>query len=248
MALSSTLDFNEVLDGILASLGRVVPHDAANIMTLDTDGRTLKILVARGLDTFGVDEDQVKQITLDLHQTKHLRWILDTKQPLIIADVAKDSDWVMVDGMEWLHSYLCAPIVVEGTVIGFVNLDSATPGFFTPAHARDLGAFAIHAGVAIENAMLYQELERHSQFLEQAVEEATGELRQSRDRIETILENSPDAVILLKRDGTIELCNAAFSRLFGYSESGCGASRFPCLLPGRRWGFATSTCMRLWRK
>ncbi len=50
MALSSTLDFNEVLDGILASLGRVVPHDAANIMTLDTDGRTLKILVARGLD------------------------------------------------------------------------------------------------------------------------------------------------------------------------------------------------------
>ncbi len=186
--------------------------------------------------TFGVDEDQVKQITFDLHQTKHLRWILDTKQPLIIADVAKDPDWVMVEGMEWLHSYLCAPIVVEGTVIGFVNLDSATPGFFTPAHARDLGAFAIHAGVAIENAMLYQELERHSQFLEQAVEEATGELRQSRDRIETILDNSPDAVLLLKRDGTIELCNAAFSRLFGYSESEVRGQSLSMLAAGEAMG------------
>jgi PAS domain S-box-containing protein len=237
MALTSTLDFNEVLDGILASLGRVVPHDAANIMTLDADGRTLKIVVARGLDAFGLDEDQVKLITLDLHQTKHLRWMLDTKEPLIIADVSKDPDWLKMEGMEWLRSYLCAPILAEGTIIGFVNLESATPGFFTPAHARDLGAFAIHAGVAIENAMLYQELERHSQFLEQAVEEATGELRQSRDRIETILENSPDAVLLLKRDGTIEMCNAAFSRLFDYSESEVRGQSLSMLAVGEAMGY-----------
>jgi PAS domain S-box-containing protein len=197
----------------------------------------LNILVARGLEAFGVDEDRVKQITLDLHQTKHFRRILDTKEPLIIPDVAEDPDWVKVEGMEWLRSYLCAPIVVEGTVIGFVNLDSATPGFFTPAHARDLGAFAIHAGVAIENAMLYQELERHSQFLEQAVEEATAELRQSRDRVETILENSPDPVLLLKRDGTIEMCNAAFSRLFDYSEAEVRGQSLSMLAVGEAMGY-----------
>ncbi len=219
MALNSTLNFNEVLEGILTSLGRVVPHDAANIMTLDTDGRTLRILVSRGFDKFGVDETKVQSITFDLHETVHFRRMLDTQEPVIIADVSKDPDWVRVEGMEWLRSYLCAPIVVEDTVIGFMNLDSTTPDFFQPAHARDLGAFAIHAAVAIENAMLYQELERHSQFLEQAVEEATGELRQSRDRVETILDNSPDAVLLLKNDGTIELCNAAFSTLFGYTEA-----------------------------
>ena len=51
--------------------------------------------------------------------------------------------------------------------IGFLNLDSATPGAFTAAHAERLQAVAEQAALAIENARLFQAERRRVQ--EQAV-------------------------------------------------------------------------------
>ncbi|MCZ7543966.1 MAG: hypothetical protein M5R40_10705 [Anaerolineae bacterium] len=34
-ALNATLDFNEVIERILTNVGRVVPHDAANVMLIE---------------------------------------------------------------------------------------------------------------------------------------------------------------------------------------------------------------------
>jgi GAF domain-containing protein len=52
-------------------------------------------------------------------------------------------------------------------VIGLLSLNSATPGFFTAAHAERLHAFADQAAVAIENAQLYSQVLRYSAQLEE---------------------------------------------------------------------------------
>jgi len=52
-----------------------------------------------------------------------------------------------------------APVRDKGVVIGFLNLDSTTPNFFTQQHANLLQAFADQAGVAIQNARLLSELQ-----------------------------------------------------------------------------------------
>jgi two-component system phosphate regulon sensor histidine kinase PhoR len=218
MAVNSTLDFDQVLDRILQSLVRVVPHDCANIMTLNPDGHTLEIIASRGYEKFGISKEQISSITFDIQNVEHFLDMLQSREPSIIPDVTSYKGWIPIEGMDWLASYLCAPIVVEDTVIGFVNLDSDQPAFFRYQHLEPLEAFANQAAVAIENATLYQELERHSTFLEQAVLEATEELRDSRDRVQTILANSPDAVLLLTPNGTIELCNHAFSQLFDFTN------------------------------
>jgi len=217
MATNSTLDFNEVLDRILTSLIPVVPHDCANIMTLALDGQTLRIIASQGYENYGISKGRMKSIQFKLQESPHLLEMLGTRAPTIIPDVAAADGWSTVEGMDWIRSYLCAPIVSEGTVIGFVNLDSSQLDFFTEQHAERLVTFASQAAIAIENATLYQELERHSVFLEQAVAEATEDLRESRDRIETILANSPDAILLLSPNGTIELCNQALTQLFGFT-------------------------------
>ena len=63
-------------------------------------------------------------------------------------------------------------------MIGVLSVDSATPDFFTPAHAERLLAFADQAAIAIENAQLFaaaqKELAEAYQQLESEVNEAYG--------------------------------------------------------------------------
>jgi PAS domain S-box-containing protein len=79
-----------------------------------------------------------------------------------------------------------------------------------------LGSFAHQAGAALENARLLGRLEAHNQRLEQAVADRTVELRRVKERVEAILDNSPDGILLLGPQGTIESANRAFHRICGY--------------------------------
>ncbi len=70
---------------------------------------------------------------------------------------------------------------------------------------------------SIKSALLYQDLQRHSQGLEQAVTRATVELRRANEQAETILNNSPDITLLLSPAGVVERANPACKRLLGYA-------------------------------
>ena len=56
-------------------------------------------------------------------------------------------------------------------MIGLLNLDSATPKFFTQEHAERLQAFADQAAAALHNAELYEALERRANALEKAFQD-----------------------------------------------------------------------------
>ncbi len=160
-ALTATLDFDQVLDRILDQVGRVVPHDAVNIMLVED--HQVRAVRWRGYERFGAD-DLFSTLMLDLSELRGLQQMADTREPLAIPDVTTYPGWVQVH--EWLRSYAAAPILVHGEVIGFLSVDSATPGFFTQAHAEALRAFAGHAAVAIENARLYEAERRRLAELE----------------------------------------------------------------------------------
>ncbi|MCZ7543965.1 MAG: GAF domain-containing protein [Anaerolineae bacterium] len=59
-ALSATLDYDEVLDRILTNVGRVVPHDAANIMLIDGD--VVRMVRCHGFAAFGFSDDEVLSV------------------------------------------------------------------------------------------------------------------------------------------------------------------------------------------
>ena len=77
---------------------------------------------------------------------------------MVIPDTATYPGWIYVPAQrKWPRSYAAVPIIVRGEVIGFLNVNSATPGFFAQAHVGPLRAFAGHAAAAIENARLYEQ-------------------------------------------------------------------------------------------
>jgi PAS domain S-box-containing protein len=211
-ALNSTLDLEEVLDRILRNVGRVVPHDAANIMLIE--GGVAYVARASGyarhedaLDTGG---------QFNVEDVPFLQRLVESHEPLAIPYTAKYPGWVDVLEEGWSGSYAGAPILSDNRVIGLLNLDSAESGFFEPGHAEDLKTFADQAAVAIQNARLYKELQFHSQGLEIAVEQRTAELKRVKERVEAILNNSPDATMLLRPDGRVSLGNPAVKTILGY--------------------------------
>jgi signal transduction histidine kinase len=155
--VSSTLDLDQVLDRILEQVSCVVPSDAANIMLIE--GGQVHMTRWCGYERFGAEE-YVSALVFHIHEMSILQKMMGDGEPVAISDTATCPSWVHVPEMEWLRSYAAAPIAVRGEVIGFLNVDSATSGFFTQAHAEALRAFANHAATAIENAQLYEAAQR----------------------------------------------------------------------------------------
>jgi len=153
--VSSTLDLDRVLDRILEQVSRVVPNDATNIMLLDGD--KARIARWRGYEKFGATVDFVSNVVFHLSEVPNLRAMKATREPIVIPDTATYPGWVAVPEQAWLRSYAGAPVIVRGEVIGFLNVDSATPGFFSEAHLDPLKTFANYAASAIYNARLYEE-------------------------------------------------------------------------------------------
>ncbi|HIP95796.1 MAG TPA: GAF domain-containing protein, partial [Anaerolineae bacterium] len=157
--VSGTLDPDQVLDRILEQVSRVVPNDASNIMLIEGD--QARIVRCRGYERFGTEEF-VSTVAFRVPEVRHLLQMIESKEPIIIPDTATYPSWVHVLAQGWLRSYAAAPIIVRDEVIGFLNVDSATPGFFTQAHVESLRAFASHAAAAIENARLYESERKRS--------------------------------------------------------------------------------------
>jgi signal transduction histidine kinase len=80
------------------------------------------------------------------------------RQPLIIPDVRSDivQEQFKPNPAWFWHSYAGMPICLKDEVLGFINLGSNTPYFFTPVHADRLEAFAEQAAIAIQNARLHE--------------------------------------------------------------------------------------------
>jgi len=171
-ALTATLDFDQVLDRILEQVSRVVPNDATNIMLLPPcerggprgGGDQVRIVRWRGYERFGAEEF-VSTVVFRIPEVANLQQMLESREPMVIPDTATYTGWVHIPVQAWLRSYAAAPIVVRGEVAGFLNVDSATPGFFTQADAEALRAFADHAAAAIENARLYEETRQRTETL-----------------------------------------------------------------------------------
>jgi len=165
-ALNSTLDLDQVLDRILTNVGRVVPHDAANIMLVDAATGLAHVARAQGYRHVAPGlEQEILSLRLPVHQVPNLLRMAEDGQPIVVSEVQQSPDWIPLGTTGWLGSYVAAPIRMKGQAIGFLNLNSATPGFYHETHAERLRAFADQAAIAIENARLFKEAQQRNQRL-----------------------------------------------------------------------------------
>lgn len=152
--LNSTLNLDEVLDRILSEIGKVVPHEAGNVLLVE--GEQARIVRTR---TAPQSSFRTLELERDFSVTAFpvLKRMMETGKSLIAGQQEQvpfaDTSW----GMDWARSYAGTPIQREGKVIGYINLFSQEETFFKTVHAERLQAFADQAAIAIGNARLYRQ-------------------------------------------------------------------------------------------
>ena len=156
-AINSTLNLDDVLESILTNVGKVVPHDTANIALIEIGGR-VRFVRTRGYEKHGT-QDIVPNIEVKVENIPNLKRMAETRKPCINPNTDADPEWNRdVPGSSWIKSYMGAPIIGKGEVLGFINLDAGTPNFFKEKYIPRLQVFANQAAVAIENAQLFSEV------------------------------------------------------------------------------------------
>ncbi|MBN1486062.1 MAG: GAF domain-containing protein [Anaerolineae bacterium] len=157
--LAQSLELEQILDQIIEQLGRVIPHDASNLMLIE--GEWAKVVRWWGYERFGV-EQEITATNLSVHWPL-FKQMIETRSAVVLSDTRGSDKWIARENFEWLSSYASAPIIVGNEVFGFINVDSATPGFFNESYSRWLKAFADHAAIALQNARFYEKSQRRTQ-------------------------------------------------------------------------------------
>src|SRR5574341_1409045 len=215
-ALNRTLHMDAVIDRLLDHVKQVVPYEAASVMLVED--KVVRTRRARGYEAFGLSE-WINHLEYDVTQQPAIRNLVEVNQPVILDDLNEEMAQLLdlPPEMASLHSLVSLPIITQGQLIGVLNLAHTKRGHFTIGHAERLQAFADQAASAIINARLFKELEHYSEYLQEAVEGRTAELRHVKERVEAVLNNSPDAILMLDRKGRIQVGNPAFQSLFRQS-------------------------------
>lgn len=151
-------------------------------------------------------------------------------QALNIPDVTQEARYVPYsDAAMTPQSELCVPMKIDKRVVGVLNVESVQLNHFTPADQQLLQILANQTAVALENARLYTQTQRHARELA-ALNNATQALASNLD-LNTVLQQTmihantlleaEDASVLLYDAESNDLVfaavatNMAFSILFG---------------------------------
>ncbi len=161
-ALTANLDLDRVLVDLLTYLERVIPFDSASVMLASQ--AQIEIVAQHG---FRSRAQQLSPMRIDAFP--HIQEVIQDRAPLIISDTRKDPRWKEIKGTEYILCWLGAPLIVQGQVIGLLNLDKEQPAYYRQQALEVVMAFANQAAVAIENARLFLEVRKHSDRIMQVL-------------------------------------------------------------------------------
>jgi serine phosphatase RsbU (regulator of sigma subunit) len=157
--IGRTLDLQEVLRHLLATLRTSVAYDAAGVFVLnrrvplgqDSAHRMIAGMATVGFDDTPRDEDPM------LRQGKGIiGHVVSTGQSVIASDVSQDPHYVQ--GRVLTRSEIAVPIMISGEVIGALNLESDMVDTYAEADLEFLEFFAVAAAISIEKAIVHLEL------------------------------------------------------------------------------------------
>ncbi|MFA5083019.1 MAG: EAL domain-containing protein, partial [Hydrogenophilaceae bacterium] len=192
--LVSELDVDHVLAMVAEAAGEVVQAETMVVPMIDPDGRTFTYMAASGDHA-----SQLLGMTFPVDKGA-CGWVLQNERPLLFGDSAtydlnQDARW-----QPGMASSLLVPLICRGRIIGGLSaMGKRGGGAYTESDLSVLTLFANQAGIAIDNARLFQRL---------SVEEA---------RLRLVLDSASEGIYGVDREGHCTFANAACVRMLGYA-------------------------------
>ena len=154
--LNRILDLNKLLEQILNEIVDIFSVERGLIILVD-EGE-LEIKAARHIDSL-TSEDALS------YSRSIVNTVIEHVKPIYCSDAQKTTEYKDRKSIKYLKicSFICAPLIVEGKVIGTIYVDDRKRGnAFTELDSEYLKAFCDLAAVAIYNAKLHEDLVREN--------------------------------------------------------------------------------------
>src|ERR1700691_1056362 len=156
--LTSILNVDELLKRIAELLSRLIDYQMFSILLLDATGEKLQHRFSQRFE---------ERLHLK-HDTPLARGVVgyaaQAKEAVLVPDVTKSDRYIATNPET--RSELAVPLIYHEKVIGVLDLEHTRRGYFTDDHKRTLTTLAAQLAIAIENARLYEEIERQERRLE----------------------------------------------------------------------------------
>jgi len=149
----SMLDIQEVAETVLAELADLLKYDTALIALLQHD--TLRILRRRSYE----GEDWAK-ITWLVEESPVFYQVIHHQETLLIPDAAEHRLWFRIQSERPIRCWAGVPLVSRGKPIGVLAVGGLIPRIYEQSHCNLLFAFANQIAASIDNARLFERIER----------------------------------------------------------------------------------------
>jgi signal transduction histidine kinase len=156
MILASELSLDAVLQRIIELAVEITDARYGALGVIGPDGDLREFI------TTGITPEEREAIGAPPHGRGILGALIEERKPMRLPDISADPRSVgFPPNHPKMTSFLGAPIVVRGEVFGDIYLTNKRRGpEFEEQDERDVSVLAAQAGVAIENARLYDEVHR----------------------------------------------------------------------------------------
>lgn len=181
--LNDTIELNAVFQMTLDWALRFTNANAASLALYNQDDDELRYMAEYGYD---ISREQLALLRREYGPGMALR-VARSGHAEIVPDVVLDKDFVPISTST--RSQLSVPVMREDRVVAVITVESRRLNGFTEAHLAFVEALATRAGVAIDNARLYDEAVRE------------------REKISHILSNTADVVMAVGSDDRLILLN-----------------------------------------
>jgi phosphoserine phosphatase RsbU/P len=156
--LTSILNLDELLGRIAELVRRLIDYQMFSILLLDPSGEKLQ-------HRFSLRFNENIHLKHEIPLGRGLVGIAaENKQAVLVPDVTKDPRYIVANPET--RSELAVPMIYKGKMVGVLDLEHTRRGFFTEEHQRTMTTLAAQIAIALENARLYEEIERQERRLE----------------------------------------------------------------------------------
>ena len=187
--LSSLSTETEVPQQIVEQLTEMIPVARCALFMEDVNG------IPRLRGQMGLPEYvPIEDLTYEINGTNVYHTISKRSEPLVVGDIKRMEGWTQSEWLPQDGSWVGIPLYSKNKVSGMLTLSRERAGSFIEDDILLATTFALQASIALENARLYDDLNRFNQMMERMVEQRVDELTVTLNRLEKLDKNKSDFI------------------------------------------------------
>jgi len=186
--LSSLEKIEKVPEQILEQIQQILPIDRGVLFLEDVNG-VPDVAAHYGLPKSASLENLRYAVHKDDQESDMYDAVARMKEAIQIGDVSKLQGWTQPDWLPEDHSWIGVPLFFKDKIMGMLVLTRSKAWAFNKDDALTINTFAVQASIAIENARLYDELNRFNQMMERMVSQRVEELNSAYTTLEKLDKN-----------------------------------------------------------